>query len=1076
MKRLFCLFLLLAACLPAQDTTANVTGVVSDPSGAVVVEAKVTIVNTQTGVRTDTVSNAQGVYNLPFLIPGSYELRVSAGGFRGYLRQGLVLETGQNLRLDVNLVVGDVAETVSVTGAAMLLETESAAASQLIENKTVIDMPMASRRAASLVRLLGGVTYIQETAAEQAPMFSMAGGRSASPIWSIDGGIVTNVAQGAGWIEGNPPMEALQEIRVEANNYSAEYGHSNGGVISMTTRSGTNEFRGVLYEDLRNSSLSARSFFSPGVPPRHYNVFGGTFGGPIRKDRTHFFFAYEGARRRDGITRILGVPTPAEVSGDFSARTGTLLDPTTRTPFPNNVIPANRLDPVGAALAALYPAPNVPGRASGNNNFIANTMNSATQDTILARIDHVLTGKDRISGRYMYIRSDSTAGAVFPVAGADPFGNHFHYPLTTLTADWLRTLSPSLIVDVRYTFGTRTNYNYTSGYGSNLVQKVGLQGVPSDGMPLVTTTGLAALGGTSQYRLQSPIGTQQVISSVSKYHNKHALKAGLDWWRSANRDVVGGTRYGSLSFNDVATGTGFGLAALLLGWNQAASVSSTLPIDTRVTYYGVYLQDDWKITTRLTLNLGLRWDVDRPMYETHNRRSGFDPFAINPVSGTPGAMLFAGINGVTSYAHNTDWNNVGPRFGFAWRPWGDKTVVRGGFGVIYGAEYATAVTTVGAAGFGDARAFSSPDNGLTPALLLKNGIPQVPPAALGPGFGAVPVGQPVQLAPNFIAPDHVNPYSLMSHFAVQRQLPGNAMVELSGQSNLSHKVGDVSGPNINETVPALRGATANQSLRPFPQYGNISSASLSWGNASYYAFNVKVEKRFSQGLNLLVNYTWSKFLQDVTAGQELGGPLQGGSHQSYYARHIDKGLSGNDIPQRLSVSTVYELPFGVGRHFLNRRGFLNQVVGGWELGVIAEVHSGPAFGVVEQTNRLNSFSPSQRPNELRSAILPGGRSRADEVVQYFDTSVFTSPGNGVLGNSGVTVAHAPGLANVDMSLLKHWKIGEKRTVQLRGEFFNLFNRANFGVPNNLHGSPAFGSITGTFNDGRVIQLGLRLSF
>ena len=1079
-----CLVLLAAGVLAwAQTPTAKIVGVVLDPNGAVVPGAQVTMANLDTGQHFEAQTNAVGLYTVSFLPPGRYQLTAEAADFKKYLRQNLVIETGQSATLDIALELGSHDETVTVTASAPLLQSESSSVSQFIENKTVINMPLASRRAASLVRLVGNVTFIEEGAgAEALPFFSMAGGRARNQMWYIDGGIAQNMALGVPQLGLNPPVEALQEFKIETNNYAAEYGRTTGGVVTMTTKSGTNEYHGSVYEFLRNDKLDARRFFSPGVSPRKYNVFGGTIGGPVRRDKTHFFASYEGARRRDGVTRTFGVPNPEEVRGDFSARTDRVIDPTTGQPFPNNIIPESRLDPVGRQLGAFYPVPNVAGRASGANNFVANSVDKTTQDAWVGRLDHSFSASDRMYARYIYTRAPFEAGNVYPTRAADPnaaLQNNRHH---LFAGSWIHNFSAGLINEFRYTRSDRLFESIAAGSnGSNINQQIGLRGVPGDGMPLVNVTGYAALGSGTHERLQRPILTNQFMDAVSWFRGKHAVKFGFEARLSKNVDDFNASRYGALTFNDVATGRGFGLAALLLGHVQQATVVDTDLIEARSEYYALYIQDDWKLTPRLTLNLGLRWDMDSPRWEGIDNRQGlFDPTLLNPVSGTPGAMFFSGRDGRSKYAHDFDRNNFGPRFGFAWRPFGDRTVVRGGFGVMSSGAYDNSVAFVGFAGFSDSREFISPNNGLTAAFLLRDGIPPGVREPLGPGFGAVRPGERTRLAPDFFAPDHRNPYSMMANFGVQHQLTDDLLFEAGYQNNLSHRVGG-RNININETPPALRGATANQQLRPYPQYANVNWIAPAWGNSSYHALNLKLEKRFSRGLNLLGNYTWSKFLDDVQAINELGGAvgnggLQGGGHQSLYSRHLDKALSGNDIAHRFIWSSVYELPFGRGRHFSLANPVVNGILGGWNLGTITEFRSGAPFGVVEQTNRLNAFSPTQRPNLASDPKLDSGRSRAELVDQWFNTAAFVFPGDGVLGNSGRAVGRAPGFHNWEVSVLKQWHWSEQGAIQFRTEFFNAFNRPNFGLPNNQRGNPAFGRISTTVNDGRIIQFGLKVTF
>lgn len=443
--------------LAAQSPTARVVGTVSDESAAAIPGAVVSMRNLSTGVRAEAHSNQSGIYNLLFLEPGRYELTVEAKGFRRYHRPSLTVETGQTLSLDVPLKIGDVTESLTVTESTPLLQSDTSSINQLIENTTIRNMPLASRRGASLVKLMGNVTFASEESWEGIPNFSMAGGRGRQQLWTLDGGNMQAVSLVTGILMVSPPVEALQEIKVEANGYPAEFGRTMGGYISMTTRSGTNEFHGVLYHFLRNNALDARSFFSPQIAPRKYNVFGATIGGPVRRDKTHFFFSYEGTRRRDGITRIYNVPTVAEIGGDFSTSPGSPLDPLNGQPFPGKVIPLNRQDPVGRALAAFFPAPNVAGAASGVNNFRTNVVNNTRADSYIAKLDHVLSLSDRLSFRYFTFNSPIIGGKATPEPAADPNGTDRKAAHHHLTGSWFRTLSPTKFNELRVNFSTRGN-------------------------------------------------------------------------------------------------------------------------------------------------------------------------------------------------------------------------------------------------------------------------------------------------------------------------------------------------------------------------------------------------------------------------------------------------------------------------------------------------------------------------------------------------------------------------------------------------------------------------------------------
>lgn len=1063
---LFCVCVTRSA---GQNSTASITGTVTDTTGAVVPGAIITLVNADTGAKVEGKSNESGTYLVSFLNPGTYSFSVEAPSFRKYLRT-LTVVTGQVLPLDISLQVGATSDTITVTSQTPLIQSVTSDVNHLVEQAFIQNMPLESDRSGALVRLLPGVTFISEETFEPQLNFSIGGGQGRSGEYRLDGGNITLNALLTRTTEFNPPVEATQEMKVEVNGYEAEFGHSTGGVFNITSKSGTNQLHGSVYENFRNSDLDARSFFAPSVAPRHYNVFGAEVDGPIIKDKTFFMVSYEGTRRVDGQTRVYSYPSQQEVGGRFNDQSAAIIDPVSKTPFPNNIVPANRLDPVGAKLAALYPIPNVPGARPGANNFIANTSDRVSGDSYFGKVDHIFNDRDRISGRVIEFPSTQVTGNAIPNRAEDPNAQSQTFNLYNLSPSWFHTFGSTLFNELRYTYSHR-NGDFPSFEQYGVAGQVGLAGVPANGVPEVDVTGLTALGRNNQWRSLKPQITQTVDETMTWFRGKHNVKFGGEYRHSLNRDTWGTSASGQLGFNNVATGNA--LVALELGWVASANVVTGDTI-TRTDYIGAFVQDDWKVTPRLTLNIGVRYDLDTPRWETRNHQTSFDPTAINPVSGTPGIITYAGQNGVSKYAHNWDLNNVGPRFGFAWNAPHDWFVLRGGYGLIFGPAYDSSLGRAMNSSFADNRAFSSPDNGITPAFLLGGGIPN-PNLGSGAGFGAVRVGQAPIFSPDYIDTDHQNLYAHHFNASLQRQLSQTMLLEVEYLGNMAHRIGGGGTVNINETLPQLRGAVQNQALRPFPQYGNVLWRSPDWGNSTYNALNVKVEKRFSGGLNFLSTYTWSKFLDDLAAPSELATALNGGQ-QSYYARHLDKGLSGNDIRNRLTGSFVYELPVGKSKVIAIQNRLLDTIIGGWSIGMIAELHSGLPYSVYEQTNQLNSFSPGQRSNIVGDPELPTDRPRAQLVRQWFNIADFVAPGNGVLGNASKSPGIGPGFANFDTSLLKDFHITEKRYVQFRSQFYNLFNRPNFSNPNGSRGNPAFGQISSTMNGGRFIQLTLKIIF
>jgi outer membrane receptor protein involved in Fe transport len=1077
--KFFRLCALLMPLLAFGQTQSQLTGTITDHTGAVVVGASVTAQNSDTGVHYKAASNTNGVYLLPFLPPGRYELSCELSGFKKFVRSGLLLETGSTATVDVQLEVGQLTESVVVKATSPLIESETSSIGTLIERANVANMPVESRRSASLVKLMGNVVYREEAQGEAIPRFTMGGGRPTNQMWQLDGAVVQNMTLGVPILGLNPPSESLQEFKAEANNYSAEFGRTGGGLILMTTRSGTNEFHGAAYEFLRNDKTDARSFFSPGKAPLRYNIFGTSVGGPIRRDKTFFFFNYEGARRRDGLTFADSiVPRPAEVNGDFSARTDVkILDPLTKAPFPNNTIPVNRLDPVGLALAKLYPAANVPDNPTRApaNNYLKNVSDQLNQDFITARVDQSFGDSNRVSGRLSWVRSATLASPVFPDAFADFRAQTQDNKNLALVGAWVSNIRPTLINELRYTHGNRYNAVKAAGVGSGENGKLSIGGVDPDRFPRINVAGLSSLGSSAQQRNQTPILTEQAIETMTWVKGRHQLKFGGEYRYSRNQDINTPTTGGLFAFNERATANG--LAALLLGYVNNATLTSTDPLNSRSDYYGAFVQDNWKVSSRLTLNLGLRWDMDSPRFERDNRQSGFDPVKINPVAGIPGVITFAGLDGVGKYAHNFDKNNFGPRAGFAWRA-GTGMVVRGGYGIAYNGEYNVAVPNSLASGFGLNGSFTSTDGGITQAFFLRDGMPATPREPLGPGLGAVKPPAAPRSAASFIQQNQQNGYAQQWNLSIQKEVLRDTLVEAAYLANVGHKLG---GPNVDiDQVPLVNGrgpATQNQQQRPFPQYSGVTQISPPWGNSTYHSMNLKAEKRYSGGLNFLMNFTWAKFLDDVQGGNELGGN-EGNGYQHIALRKLDKSYSGSDIRLRYVASTVYELPFGRERHWKIQNALANAIVGGWGVSLIAELRSGPPWGAIEQTNVSNTFSSSQRPNLLHDPNINTDRSRGQMLLQYFDTTAFQAPGAGIFGNSPREPGFGPGYVGVDSSLHKRWVLHERINLQFRGDFYNLPNRPNFALPAAVRGRADFGRIAAIApgTNGRLVQLSMRLEF
>ena len=1003
------------------------------------------------------------------------------------------------MELNIPLELGTISESVTVSAQASLLETRSSDSSQLVESKSIEEMPLGDRRAMNLVEITGAAVFVNYDSGSK-PNFSLAGGRTQSQMFFVDGGTGQNMRIGTGQIDTDPPIESLQEVKIMSNGFSAEYGGSAGGVIIATTKSGTNEFKGALFEFMRNQKLDAANFFAPIVsgakekPALHYNVFGGTIGGPIKRDRTFFFFSYEGSRRRDGSIRTLTVPSMLERAGDFSqtfnARgVSTIYDPssarkegtaTIRDPFPGNRIPSNRIDRVAGGFVPFFPQANrAADDATGANNFRANDVTALTRDNYIVKVDDNWNSSNKFTVRWLYNSDISTRNSVYPEPAADTNNqNDFHQQYWYGT--WTRIFTPNLINEMRMTYGRRYAHTFSRGFGGSWPSKLGLDGVSDDAFPNIAPANYAALGSTNQDRQQYPIQQYQFVNNMSWIRGKQAIKFGGEIRPSMNYEINRPSASGRYVFSRAFSGavgnafSGNGFATMLLGTPTTFETRETDLLDRRSWYLSWFLQTDWTVHPGLTLNVGMRWETDTPFSDANNRINGFDVDAINPVSGTPGVVKFLGVNGFRTSPYDGDWNNFGPRVGFAWRPFGtQKTVVRGGYGLFYAHPFDRAMANTATLGFERSTNMVVQDGSLTVPYTLAGGLP-IPAAAtpvLDDSFGAVAPGKTATQAVTFLESNHRTGYSQQMNLRVQRELPGGMLVEVGYIGNLSRKL---SGGNLtmNQIRPELMGPGTGQKDRPFPQFSNVQILAPSLGISSYHAGMAKAEKRFSRGFSVLSTYTWSKFLDNTDGG--AGGKLgdENAAYSNYYNRRPDWGPSENDVRHRVTLSTVYQFPFGKGHAYL-RTHWARYILGGWSTGATALFQSGAPVTVTTQTNTTYSNSAGAlRADVLRNPNLPGGEKT---IMHWFDTSAFQQPAAYTFGNQGVGLVRADGIVNLNLSLIRTFALREKMKLQFRGEFFNAPNHANFGIPGNTFEGAGFG-IVNSARTARQVQLGLRLTY
>jgi len=1116
-----------ASVLSAQTATGTITGTVTDSSGAVVSGAKVAVVNTGTTTRFEIVTNESGNYTAPLLQPGAYEVNVTAPGFKTFTQSGIVLRVQQQGRVDVVLQVGGVNESISVQGDAAVVEATTSSIGKVVDNKRILELPLNTRNVYSLVNLTPGVTGGIGNAHNQVS-FSVNGARGGTFDVLVDGSSAAfPTVNGFAGISVFPSVDAVAEFKMQAQNFSAEFGRSITAVLNVVYKSGTNQFHGSAYEFLRNSVLDSNNFFANtrGTPLSSFkrNQFGGMVSGPIIKNRTFFMTAFEGLRERSFAERLTTVPTALERAGNFSNTRANatsiinIFDPATTMPnpsgagsirsvFPGNIIPASRFDPVALRAMAFYPQANLVGDpGTFRNNFYNNGAAKIDTNNFDVRVDHNLSDTQRLFGRFSYRRSFNGPPQLFPgdlgIAEGRVNNNDFG---RNVVVDYTNTLSPSMLLNLRTSFARNRFLFDNQGLGfvpSSL-------GLPRDidtavdrfMFPRFDVAGQTSLGG-SDHR-QSGFNNYGLAGSLSKITGKHSLKMGyegrmlrINVWEARAAGTFGFTNLMTQGPNpNAASATaGYGFASFLLGTGTSGNIFQNWKnVASQSFYNAFYIQDDFRITRKLTLNLGLRYDFDTPRTERYDRMSWFDPSLASPlanvVPGLTGGLRFVGVDGGNRSQYTGDWNNLAPRLGFAYQV-DNKTAIRGGFAQLFGPSTLSAQGTVGPYGFRVETPWVATLDGINPLNRLSNPFPG--------GFQPVPgasQGALTAIGSNLDAPlSNTNtPYTIQYNLTVQRELPGAVLLEAAFVGNRGRQLsrGGEGGFSLNQVDPrfltlgsqlnqlvdnpffgrggagilANRQVSRAQLLRPFPQFNSIYPIFSQGATSDYNALQVTFSKRFAQGLVFEGNYVWAKAMDDGT------------SHQDSYDIRSSRAVSSVNVPQRLVFSGVYELPFGRGRKVgANMSRFADALAGGWQVNGIWTAQSGNNLGI-GANNTAGIFTQAMRANNNGNSAAQSGRAH-DRLDRWFDTSVFSQPAPFTLGNLTPLISDLRNhhTNNVDFSLFKQFQLLEKLKLQFRAESFNTLNRVRFGGPNTTVTAGAnFGRVTTQSNNPRQMQFGLKL--
>ncbi|PYU88417.1 MAG: hypothetical protein DMG08_25500 [Acidobacteria bacterium] len=1071
---LFCIPIFHAA---AQVNTASIRGTVSDPSGAVVDGASITATNDLTGVSLTTVSNAQGIYVFPVLNLGAYTLAAEKQGFKKAVRKGIELQVNQTARIDLALEVGAVSEQVVVQEQIPLVEAETSSLGHVVTQRDVLDLPLNKRNFSQLAVLVPGANFgaagtigggDRPDDPRPRSAFFVNGTRDSSNTYLIDG--IDNYDRLHTTVAIKPSIDAVQEFKVQTSLYSAEFGRNAGGVVNVSVKSGTNEFRGSAYEFLRNQALDARNFFAPLTQPKpHYilNQFGGTLGGPVVHDKAFFFLSYEAFRERKGQTLTSTIPTLAMRNGDFSGL-GTIYDPLTTTPsgstftrqaFPNNQIPATSMDAPAARLIQLYPQPTGAGLS---NNFIWSPVREQNTHQVDTRIDRQIGSRGSLFGRYSFGDTNTITPAFLPgkAQGAANFSGPNMLRTQGLAIGFTRTLTPTLVNETRLGFTRIGSHVFPFFFGEKIADEVGIPNANQDnfssGLTTISISGFRGLGNSSFQPIFKVVNSFQVTDNLNITRGRHILKVGGQIIRPQVAHFQSSNPAGLFSFNGNFTnnpaspaGTGNAMASFLLGYPASTSRTAQLsPTYLRWLEHSAYFQDDWKIHPRLTLNLGLRYELITAPVTVNDHLSNFDF--------QQGKVIIAGVGTSRSAGVKNDTNNFAPRAGFAFSLT-PKTVVRGGYGIFYDSVPLFAQLRP----FPFLLSYSRVPSAFQVENRMSEGFPNadfdIAKNAANP-FGtvdAVPFDNPL---------GYVQQYNLN----VQRSLAANIGLTVAYVGTLGRKLRWVYDENIPDPGPG-----AVQQRRPyFNVVPNVVGLRVNHAEASsaYHSLQIGIEKRMSNGFSFQTSYTWSHWIDNAVS--EAGYGSQGPNPQDLKNRRLERGNDPADIRHRFVHSWIYELPFGNRKRWANQGTLLSHIVGGWQINGITALQGGLPFTV-----GVGSPVTNNGVGNRADRVTDGSLSRDQRTLaRFFDTTAFRTPAQFQYGNSGRDILRGPGTVNFDFSLFRNVRFSEKRSLQFRSEFFNFFNTPQFGLPDGTLGATTFGTISTLANDMRQIQFSLKLLF
>jgi len=1050
----------------AQIDRATVGGVIKDSGGAVLPGASVSVTNLATNVVSRQQTTDTGSYLILNLIPGRYQLDVELDGFKKST-QIVTLEVGQRARIDVTMEIGSFEESVTVAESTQILNTGDAALGSVIPQAQVANLPLAIRNWDDLLALVPGVQGDRYTEQGGGTSFGRTGGvnvhgtRSLQNNFLLDGvdnnSISTNVQELTTQVS-RPSVDAIQEFKVVTSPYSAEYGRSPGAAVSVSTKSGTNDFRGTAYEYFRNEAMDSIDFFSKRAgspkPDNSQNQFGGNLGGPIARNTAFFFADYEGTRIARGVTRLTRVPTAADRAGIF---TSTVRDPLTGQPFPNNRIPSDRFDPFAAAIIALVPLPN----QSGANNFFRNADLVDDADRILGRIDWRPNATDSVFGRYIYSNRTreipGAFGGVVDGTGTSAFGNQ-EMKTHAFVGGWTRILSPTIVNEFRLSWSRAHSTAVHQAFGIAPPPEATIPGSITDptvagGFPGITIDGY--FGGPGLGRIGSPdflpkfqrTDQFEFIDSLSWLMGNHALKFGADIiapMKNEYQDVP--AMRGSLRFRNTFTGNS--MADYLLGYVADFQLSNVWVVDQRHWATSFFFQDDWKVTDKLSVNLGLRYDFITPALEASDAQTNFNP------EGT-GSLVFASDGSLEERGLvKADTNNWAPRVGVVYSL-DDKTVIRGGYGKFYnlfdrvGSEDQLALNLPGLIN----KVYPTATAATGPLFLLRQGIP---PGALTPPNLDPAAGQLRTVRLRAVTEDAPKSTFTQASIGFQRELFPNLVLTADGVWTWGDSLASL--VNLNQPQPSAPGAADTRGATPYPLFGPFIEWRQQNGESEYKGLDLGVERRFSNGYGFGLAYTLSDSKDNTS--EHLS--TQGSASFPQNSRNLDDwyGPSDYDVRHRLAVNFVVVPP--LGDNWLGRD---------WTVSGIYTWRSGRPFMVLQSNNNVGT-NMTGLPNQI-SEDTKG----PETVEKWFNTAAFQTVASGTFGNVERNGMRGPDWQDFSMAIQRRISFTDRMSLSLRWDIFNVFNTTNYGIPNRtINDVATFGTISSLAGDARTMQLSARFTF